>query len=145
MDDIKNPVTVLDDAECWRRLGGQSVGRVVTRVGDVIDIYPVNYATDGEAVVLRTAEGNKLAELLISSEVLFEVDEHSDTEAWSVIVRGKARRLETEAEIAEAEALPLKPLVPTVKRNFVRIEAASVSGRSFEVGEEPPRDGVQAY
>lgn len=145
MDDIKNPVIVLDDAESWQLLGTHTVGRLVTHVGDVVDIFPVNYVVDGESIVLRTAEGTKLTEMLIGGEVLFEVDEHTETEAWSVVLRGRARRLETEAEILAADALPLRPLVPTLKRNYVRIEVSSLSGRKFELGEEPPRYGVQLY
>lgn len=145
MDDIKNPVVELDADECWTYLSAESMGRIVTHVGDVIDIFPVNYVVDGESIVLRSAEGTKLAEMTISSDVLFEVDDHTESEAWSVIVRGHARRLETEAEILAADELPLKPLVPTLKRNYVRIEAVRVTGRRFALGEEPPRDGVQPY
>ena len=145
MDDITDPVTVLADDESWARLRSHSVGRVVTRVGDVIDIFPINYVVDGQSLVLRTAEGTKLAEMVISSEVLFEVDHVDDRVAWSVVVRGSARRLETEADIAAAERLTLQPLVPTVKRNFVRIAATSISGREFVLGPEPERGGVQPY
>lgn len=145
MDDITHPVTVLDEDECWRRLATQEVGRIVTHVGDVIDIFPVNYVVDGTSIVLRTAEGTKLVELVITEEVLFEADDHGDVEAWSVVLRGTARRLETEAEIAAAERLPLRPYVPTVKRNFVRIEPVSLSGRGFLIAPEPARDGVQPY
>ena len=145
MDDIKNPVQNLDATECWRLLGTQVVGRIVTHVGNVFDIFPVNFVVDGESIVLRTAEGTKFSEMVIGGEVLFEADDHTESSAWSVIVRGQARRLETEAEIAHAETLPLKPMVPTLKRNYVRIDAGSISGRSFELGEEPSRDGVQQY
>ena len=145
MDDIENPVTEFDEAECWNRLATQDVGRIVTHVGDVIDIFPVNYVVEGASIVLRTAEGTKLVELVITEEVLFEADAHSNAEAWSVVLRGTARRLETEAEIADAERLPLRPYLPTVKRIFVRIEPGSVSGRGFQVGPEPDRNGVQAY
>lgn len=139
---MQNPIVVLSDAESWERLATHTVGRIVTRVRDVVDIFPVNYAVDGESIVLRTAEGSKLVELVISEDVLFEVDDHTDSDAWSVIVRGKARRLEREAEIAAAEALPLKPMVPSVKRNYVRIEPVSVSGRYFSFGEEPSHDEI---
>ncbi|MGK0722711.1 pyridoxamine 5'-phosphate oxidase family protein [Leucobacter sp. W1478] len=145
MDDNTNPVTVLNPEECWRLLATQEVGRIVTHVGEVFDIFPVNYVVDGESIVLRTAEGNKLVEMVISGEVLFEADAHTGSEAWSVVLRGTARRLETGAEIAAADALPLKPYVPTVKRNYVRIEANTLSGRHFEIGPEPDRDGVQNY
>lgn len=145
MDDITDPVAMLDATECWARLRTQQLGRLVTRVGDVVDIFPISYVADGESIVVRTAEGSKLAELVISSEVLFEVDHHTDSEAWSVVVRGVARRLETEAEVSAAEKLPLRPWLPTLKRNFVRISATSISGRSFVFGPEPERDGVQPY
>ena len=145
MDDITDPVSVLEADECWRLLATQEVGRLVTHVGEIFDIFPVNYVVDGESIVLRTAEGNKLIEMVISGEVLFEADDHSDSEAWSVVLRGTARRLETEAEIAAADALPLKPYVPTIKRNYVRIEATSLSGRHFRIGPEPDRGGVQEY
>lgn len=140
-----DPVKLLAEEESLRRLRSVTVGRVVTRVGDVIDIFPVNFMVDSGDVVLRTAEGAKLAEMVIGPEVLFEADSHDDREVWSVIIRGSARVLSTEAEIAAAEALPLVPLIPTLKRNFVRITPTSISGRAFEVGEEPARDGVQNY
>jgi len=140
MEQNENPINELSDRECWERLATQDVGRLVTRVRDVIDIFPVNYVVDGESVVLRTAEGSKLMELVISEDVLFEVDEHTAEDAWSVIIRGKAKRLEREAEILAADALPLKPMVPTLKRNYVRISPSSLSGRYFVFGEEPSRD-----
>jgi len=114
MDDVKDPVIVLDDDECWRRLATRVVGRIVTRVGDVVDIFPVNYVVDGESIVLRTAEGSKLMELVISEDVLFEVDEHTAEDAWSVIIRGKAKRLEREAEQFHAR----------VREGFLELAAA---------------------
>ncbi|MBL5972855.1 MAG: pyridoxamine 5'-phosphate oxidase family protein [Candidatus Leucobacter sulfamidivorax] len=140
MEHNENPISQLSDQECWDRLAAQDVGRLVTHVRDVIDIFPVNYVVDGESIVLRTAEGSKLMELVISEDVLFEVDEHTAEDAWSVIIRGKAKRLEREAEILAADALPLKPMVPTLKRNYVRISPSSLSGRYFVFGEEPSRD-----
>jgi nitroimidazol reductase NimA-like FMN-containing flavoprotein (pyridoxamine 5'-phosphate oxidase superfamily) len=53
-----------------------------------MDIFPVNYTVDGESIVFRTAEGSKLTEVTINDEVLFEVDEYTATDAWSVVVRG---------------------------------------------------------
>jgi len=145
MNDHDGPVSVLSPEQSLARMQTLSVGRIVTNVQDVIDIFPVNYVIDDGDVVLRTAEGTKMTELVISKEVLFEVDQHTDIEAWSVVVRGKARVLQTEAEILVAETLPLKPLVPTVKRNFVRITPTQISGRAFKVAPEPSRDGPQDY
>lgn len=138
-------ITYLSDQECFERLATQELGRLVTHAGDVLDIFPVNYALDGRDIVFRTAEGSKLTELSINDEVLFEVDDHSDADVWSVVVRGHAERLETSDEVRAADELPLTPWIPTLKYNYVRIVAASVSGRAFRRGEEPDRYGIQQY
>lgn len=145
MDADADAVTFLTDRECWDRLAEQELGRLVTHVGDVLDIFPVTYTVDGESIVFRTAEGSKLTELSINDQVLFEVDEYTDTDAWSVVVRGTARRLETADEVRAADALPLTPWIPTLKYNYVRIVATSLSGRDVRRGEEPDRYGVQQY
>lgn len=140
MEHTDTPISRLTDAECWERLATQTLGRLVTHVRDIIDIFPINYVVDGESIVLRTAEGSKLAEMMISEDVLFEVDDHSESDAWSVIVRGKAQLLESAEEIMHADSLPLRPMAPTLKRNYVRIAPLTLSGRYFEFGDEPPHD-----
>jgi len=145
MEHTSDIVELLTDQQCWERLAGQQLGRLVTHAGHVLDIFPVNYTVDGESIVFRTAEGSKLTELMINDEVLFEVDQYTDESAWSVVVRGRAHRLLTTDEVAAADELPLTPWIPTVKYNYVRVVADSVSGRAFERGEEPDRYGVQQY
>jgi nitroimidazol reductase NimA-like FMN-containing flavoprotein (pyridoxamine 5'-phosphate oxidase superfamily) len=142
MDDV---VAALSDADCWQLLAEEELGRLVTHVGDVLDIFPVNYVVDGESVVFRTAEGSKLVELTVNDEVLFEVDHYTDAFAWSVVVRGRARRLSTEEEVEAADALALRPWLPTLKYNYVRVTADSMSGRRFRRGPEPDRYGIAEY
>ncbi|MEJ6553908.1 pyridoxamine 5'-phosphate oxidase family protein [Microbacterium esteraromaticum] len=141
----ENPVVRLSEEECWQRLRGSELGRLVTRVGDVIDIFPINYVVDGTSIVFRTAEGSKLVELTVNDEVLFEVDEHTDADAWSVIVRGSAHVLDTLAEREAADGLGLQPWVPTLKYNYVRISPSSLTGRAFRRTGEPERYGVSEY
>ncbi|MFT4212192.1 MAG: pyridoxamine 5'-phosphate oxidase family protein [Microbacterium sp.] len=133
----------LNDEECWEKAAGQELGRLVTRVGDVIDIFPVNYVVDGRSLLFRTAEGSKLFELTANDDVLFEIDDHTDDEAWSVVVRGTATRLATSAEVDAADELPLRPWIPTIKYNYVRIVPTELSGRAFRRLPEPDRYGVQ--
>ena len=57
-------VVALTEQECWDRLAGEELGRLVTRVGDVLDIFPVNYVVDDRTLLFRTAEGSKLFELV---------------------------------------------------------------------------------
>jgi uncharacterized protein len=145
MADTPDPVVALTDEQCWERLRSQELGRLVTHVGDVLDIFPVNFVVDGETLLFRTAQGSKLFELTVNDEVLFEVDDHTDTDAWSVIVRGRAHALDDSAEVERADGLGLRPWIPTLKYTYVRIEAVSVSGRAFERSPEPDRYGIQQY
>lgn len=145
MSEASGPVVVLSDDECWERLRTQELGRLVTRIGDRVDIFPVNYVVDDGGVLFRTAQGSKLFELTANDEVLFEIDDHTDDDAWSVVLRGHARALDTFAEVERADGLGLRPWVPTLKYTYVRIQPHTLSGRRFDRGPEPDRYGVQQY
>ena len=134
------PVLELNDEQSWRLLEGIKHGRLVVSVAGEPDIFPVNYVTANRKIYLRTAPGNKLAQLTINSTVLFETDGILSEEAWSVVLRGKARVLSNSAELAAVEELGLKTWVPTLKDFYVEIEPTSVSGRHFEFGEQPERE-----
>jgi nitroimidazol reductase NimA-like FMN-containing flavoprotein (pyridoxamine 5'-phosphate oxidase superfamily) len=135
-----NPVLELDDEQSWKLLEATKHGRLVVSVAGEPDIFPVNYLASGRKLYLRTAPGNKLAQLTINSTVLLETDGILDDEAWSVVVRGTARVLSNSAELAEVEALGLKTWVPTLKDFYVEIAPRSVSGRHFQFGEQPERE-----
>jgi hypothetical protein len=132
-------VHILSEAECWQLLDGASVGRLAVSVGNQPEIFPVNYYADGRTVLFRTAEGTKLLELTINALVAFEIDQYSDTDAWSVVVKGHARVIESQPEIFAADQLPLAPWIPTLKYIYVRVEPTEISGRRFARGPEPER------
>ncbi len=134
------PVLELNDEQSWRLLEGTKHGRLVVSVAGEPDIFPVNYVTSARKLYLRTAPGNKLAQLTINSAVLFETDGILSEEAWSVVLRGKARVISNSAELAAVEELGLKTWVPTLKDFYVEIEPTSVSGRHFQFGEQPERE-----
>src|SRR6266536_1825270 len=82
---------VLTTEECVDFLSREEVGRIAWVTDGRPTLVPVNYAWDGEAIVVRSDLGLKLSELL-DSEVAFEID-HLDPirkEGWSVVVRGVA-------------------------------------------------------
>ncbi|MFF2246006.1 pyridoxamine 5'-phosphate oxidase family protein [Arthrobacter sp. NPDC058130] len=135
-----NPILQLNDEQTWKLLEGTKHGRLVVTVAGEPDIFPVNYVVGGRKLILRTAPGNKLAELTINAKVLFETDGVLSDEAWSVVLRGTARVLDKSADIAAAEALGLKSWVPTLKDFYVEITPTSVSGRHFLFGEQPERE-----
>jgi hypothetical protein len=69
--------------------------------------------------------------------VLFEADDHNVAEGWSVIVRGRAKVLRTDAEIAEAETAQLLPWTAIPKVHYVRVAPSEITGRHFRFGPEP--------
>lgn len=136
----ENPVHEISEDECLKLLAAFEFGRVAFRVGDLLEIFPVNYHSVERAITFRTAPGTKLAGVLMADDVVFEIDNIGVKEAWSVIGHGRARRLEAEHEVEAASALPIHPLIPTVKREFVRIDLTRISGRRFHRWPEPHPD-----
>jgi hypothetical protein len=137
--EFDNDITLLDDDECWRLLRATEVGRLAVAAAGEPDIFPITFVVDGATVVFRTAEGTKLAALTVASRVALEIDgyEAGAGEAWSVVVKGTAERLEHFADIYAAEELPLFPWQSGPKQWFVRIGRTTVSGRRFRVTRGP--------
>ena len=133
----QGPISVLDDNEAWNLLSSVALGRLVTTFGGQLEIFPVNFVVQNGTVLFRTAEGTKLFTTVMNERVLFEADDHSADEGWSVIIRGTARMLSGADEIREAEQTGLMPWVPTEKLRFVRVTASEISARHFRFGPEP--------
>ena len=138
------PVTLLGEDECWELLSSAALGRLVTCTSSRPEIFPVNFVVQRHTVLFRTAEGTKLLNVVIDKDVAFEADSHSLDEGWSVIVHGTAEVLSTSAELSEADRAGLRPWVAMLKLRYVRIHAASISGRRFRFGPEPDRDDTFA-
>ncbi|MGA9490692.1 MAG: pyridoxamine 5'-phosphate oxidase family protein [Mycobacterium sp.] len=137
MSESGPPVGVLSASESWDLLAGVSIGRLVTSVDGQPEIFPINFVVQDRTVLFRTAEGTKLVSAAINNHVLFEADDHTVAEGWSVIVKGMARTLRTAEELARAERAQLLPWIPTLKQHYVRIKPISVTGRRFRFGPEP--------
>ena len=138
----QGPVTVLGHEEAWDLLSSVSLGRLVTSVSEQLEIFPVNFVTQNGTLLFRTAEGTKLFSTVMNDRVLFEADDHTVGEGWSVIVRGTARILTTAEELHDADRAQLMPWVATEKLRYVRITPAEVSGRRFRFGPEPQHGSI---
>ncbi|MCL2784514.1 MAG: pyridoxamine 5'-phosphate oxidase family protein [Propionibacteriaceae bacterium] len=137
MTENESPVAFLDMDRAWDLLAADRLGRLGVQDEVGVDIYPVNYAVDGESIVFRTADGSKLSNLKAHSLVTFEIDHWGETAGYSVVARGHAAPITDPDEIAQVEALRLKPWVPTVKTTFVRIFVHSITARKFFFGQDP--------
>jgi nitroimidazol reductase NimA-like FMN-containing flavoprotein (pyridoxamine 5'-phosphate oxidase superfamily) len=131
------PVTVMNDDECWAQLSSRTLGRLATSVDGQPDIVPVNYVVQRRTVLIRTAEGTKLASVAVNQRVAFEADDHDVVEGWSVVVKGHARVLSSIEELAAADRAQVLPWTATAKQRFIRIMPIEITGRRFQFGSEP--------
>lgn len=124
---------VLSQDECWRLIGGSSVGRLAISIANQPDIFPVNYAVDGESIVITTDPGTKLAGAILGSAVAFEVDglDQEQHTGWSIVVHGKAVEIEGVEESLEALDLGIKTWANRDKSRFVRIVPTELTGRKI--------------
>ena len=127
--DERSGLEVLDRAECAVLLAERVVGRIALAGRGGVEIFPVNYASDGNEIVFRTAAGTKL-DAAGRGEVCFEIDEF-DLEArtgWSVVVHGRL-------EEVDASELGVVPWAHGPKTHWLRVVPTRVSGRRVALGD----------
>lgn len=135
----ESPVVELTQDDAWALLRSTPMGRLAVAAGGEVDIFPINFIVDDGTLLFRTAPGTKLVELTVHAAVAFEIDGHTDDDAWSVVLKGTAARIDHQQEIDHADTLPLAPWIPTLKHTYVRITPTAITGRRFERGPEPDR------
>lgn len=116
-------------SECCDLLSTKSIGRIayVARAG-VPDIVPVNYAFDGQAILVRSAHGPKLQAAERQDVVAFEVDgiDEATRTGWSVVVIGAARRLAPGDPSRHADPIPW---ANGPRPHIISIEPRRIDGR----------------
>ncbi|MGH9029220.1 MAG: pyridoxamine 5'-phosphate oxidase family protein [Acidimicrobiales bacterium] len=130
---------------CLEKLETASVGRLGVSMDALPVVLPVNFALDGNSIVIRTTPGTKLSAAINQAVVAFEVDDYDAETArgWSVLVQGTAREITTTWGLERARSLPLRPVTPDgASDRFVEVEMEIVTGRHIEPapdGEVSPR------
>ena len=132
MTTTDGPVEVLGLDECWGLLAQEELGRLAYRLVDEVHIVPLNYVVDGRTLLIRTGSGNKLLAAALHSDVALEIDWHDDASAWSVVVRGRLRRLQ-EDEKHRLDGVPLRPWIDTPKDDVIELAPEVVTGRRFRL------------
>ena len=122
--------------ECWQALENESFGRLAVSTSSGVDIFPINFTVRDRALFFRSAPGSKLVDLSREATVAFEIDGRAAGMHWSVVVRGEAKRLNSDTEIADSGVQRLHTATPTAKWNYVRIKPTAVTGRRFSVLDE---------
>ncbi|MFK8025387.1 MAG: pyridoxamine 5'-phosphate oxidase family protein [Ilumatobacter sp.] len=126
---------ILSEEACWERLRRTTVGRLGVHHDDRPAIYPVNYLVDGHSIVFRTRTESKISAAPHLERVAFEIDgfEPSQGDAWSVLIKGFGRFVESHREIKHADQLPLYPWVDVDRSAWIRIVPVEVTGRRFHL------------
>lgn len=129
-------IEVLSRDECLLLLGSRNLGRITFSVEGQPEIFPINYAMEGQIVVFRTAPGTKL-DFVPTSKLAFEVDDWNAKlgTGWSVVVKGLAEEV-TRNPGRTAEHLrnaPLHPVAPGERWHWLAIRPSEVSGRRFQL------------
>ncbi|MEV0379338.1 pyridoxamine 5'-phosphate oxidase family protein [Nonomuraea sp. NPDC050643] len=129
---------VLTREECLRLLASTPIGRIVFTDRALPAVQPVTFHLDGDAIVIRTGSGSKLAAATRRAVVAFEVDafDPGPRTGWSVTVVGHARAVTEPAELERLARLPLHPWAPGGRDHYIVVRAEQVTGRRITGG--PP-------
>jgi hypothetical protein len=122
---------VLTRTESLSLVGKAGIGRL----GFVVDgwpvILPVNYAIDGDGVVVRAAPGAKLTAARSGCQVAIEVDSIDELyrSGWSVLIHGIAEEVTDAGEVSRLDRLPLHPWARGSRRAWIRVRPVQITGR----------------
>jgi len=119
----------LSEAECWALLDRARLGLLGVVAPDGPDLFPIDFIVSERSLLFRSAPGEKLMQLRAEPRVALAAEGVDREGQWSVVVRGRARRLDADDEIEASGVLELQPAAPGEKANFVRITPSSVTGR----------------
>jgi nitroimidazol reductase NimA-like FMN-containing flavoprotein (pyridoxamine 5'-phosphate oxidase superfamily) len=124
-------VEVLGHAECMRLLPSVPVGWLAYCDADAPVLVPVNFAVDGDEIVVRSSFGGKLAAAARGKVMALAVDslDPENRTGWSVVVRGRARIVEDTDDDAGPWLARPAPWAPGDKELAIALRAAEVTGR----------------
>jgi hypothetical protein len=133
-DRSEGGLEALSEDQCRELLASKDLGRIAFPAGGEIEIFPVNYSTDGTIVVFRTGTGTKLAQSTMA-RVAFEVDgwDAQTKVGWSVVVKGVAQEvtLGSDPFTTALRGRPVSPLAPGEHGYWIAVYPAEISGRRF--------------
>lgn len=131
-------VEELTTAECWRLVETSTLGRLaVEGIDGRPDLFPLNFLVHDGNLFVRSAPGKKLRSITEHPDVAFEVDGVDERFHWSVVIKARAERMDTDADIEASGILELISLSPTPKHNFLRLTPVAVTGRRFPKAASP--------
>ena len=127
----------LERSECLELLANGNYGRLGVMVDGYPVVLPMQYALDGERVVLRTNPGSKFSQAPLAN-VSFEID-HVDLEretGWSVLVQGVAEDITNAIDTLSVQAreLTVDTWAQSPADCWLAIVARKITGRRITTG-----------
>ncbi len=123
---------MLSKEQSEAHLTDGGVGRLVFIAERGPVALPVNFRfVDGDIVFRTSDTGSLLA--AVGGTVSFEVD-HIDelmSQGWSVLITGRARRVEEPSELEQLAQLGIDPWAGGSSEAVIRIETIEISGRNI--------------
>ena len=129
--DDTDPLEVLDRDTCLELARTVDVGRVAWAEADApVQVLPVNFAFDGDDVIVRTGFGVLLEAVRAGHRLTFQVDslEQALRGGWTVLITGTAEVVEPGHQ-AERLGELVRPWAPGPRPVVVRLRADETSGR----------------
>ncbi|MDQ6617240.1 MAG: pyridoxamine 5'-phosphate oxidase family protein [Actinomycetota bacterium] len=119
-------IDVIESDECKKLLAQDVIGRIAVVIGATPMIFPVNYALDGDDIIIRTMPGSRLD--VGQGLAAFEVDsfDRARKSGWSVLATGHLE------EVTDPERINASPVVPwpSGERSLcLRLRPSFVTGR----------------
>ena len=118
--------------QCEEHLLPGGIGRVVFSAERGPVALPVNFRFVEDYVVFRTAETASVTGWF-GAIVGFEVDriDEATSEGWSVLVTGKAERVDDPSALDELALLRIEPWAGSDRDVFVRVGIGEITGRAI--------------
>src|SRR4051794_17427749 len=131
-------IEILDTDECRRLLAQDEIGRLAVVIGATPMIFPVNYALDGDAIVVRTMPGSRLD--VGQGHAAFEVDcfDRDRKSGWSVLVTGHLQEVTwyQHKDMERVQALTVEPWAGGDRNLWLRLRPSFITGRHVGKGAE---------
>jgi nitroimidazol reductase NimA-like FMN-containing flavoprotein (pyridoxamine 5'-phosphate oxidase superfamily) len=114
------------------------IGRIGFSDEDGVYIVPVTYVYDNEVIYVHSKEGMKVRMMRKNPKVCFEVDSIENMTNWRcVIIQGKFRELQTEAEQTKAFAILKDRLMPYLLSETMRPKGFENGAMEMEKERKP--------
>ena len=117
--------------ECHQLLASVSFGRIVYTRQAMPAVDVVNFALDGDDIVIRTDAAGQLAAATRAAVVAFEVDDIGAIGhcGWSVTAVGRSREVTDPEEITRLRRIGLRPGPPGEEEHFIKITPGILNGQ----------------